>query len=327
MKKYHFKNNNFKKEINNIEELENKIQKFNRSSLAILLKENKKIFSNSTRIVDCVKFQEKYRDPLNNSFDRELKKERKKKEKNLIKLNILSGVNIIKDINEEIQKRKIIKNVLSGKPLMSKLKRLIIRTMAYLKHIHITLEDILNNYKISKTAFAYPQTEFLIMAIRNKDLDECCNILDKYKHIVLDHDYFFSTPLHWAAKSNFYQIIPKLITYGASVNEQNLLGNTPLHLSVSKNYIETSIFLLLYLASPFINNKDKKKPFDLTNDVQLGIISKKIKELHLKNFFGRQKNYYENIQKEFSNFIIFEFSKIINPIALRLIKDIKNNYL
>ena len=94
------------------------------------------------------------------------------------------------------------------------------------------------------------------MAIRNKDFDECCNILDRFKHIVLDHDYFFSTPLHWAAKSNFFEIIPKLIAYGASVNEKNLLGNTPLHLSASQNYFETSIFLLLYLASPFIKNKE-----------------------------------------------------------------------
>ena len=165
------------------------------------------------------------------------------------------------------------------------------------------------------------------MAIRNKDFDECCNILDRFKHIVLDHDYFFSTPLHWAAKSNFFEIIPKLIAYGASVNEKNLLGNTPLHLSASQNYFETSIFLLLYLASPFIKNKENKKPFDLANDVQINIISKKIKELHLKNCFGRQKYFYENIQKDFSNFIIFEFSNIINPIALNLIKDLKNYYL
>ena len=325
-KKYHFVNNDFKKEINIIE-LENNIKKINRSSLAVLLKENKKIFSNSKSIIECIKFEPKYRDPLNNSFDRELKEERIKKEKNLIKLNILSGVNIIKDINEELQKRKVVKNVISGRPFMLILKRLIIRKMVYLKHIQISLEEILKNYKISNIAFAYPQTEYLIMAIRNKDFDECCNILDRFKHIVLDHDYFFSTPLHWAAKSNFYEIIPKLIAYGASVNEKNLLGNTPLHLSASQNYFETSIFLLLYLASPFIKNKENKKPFDLTNDVQINIISKKIKELHLKNCFGRQKYFYENIQKDFSNFIIFEFSNIINPIALNLIKDLKNYYL
>ena len=327
MKKYHFVNNDFKKEIDNFKELENNIIKINRSSLVILLKENKKIFSYPKGIVECIKFQQKYRDPLNNSFDKEFEEERTKKEKNLINLNILSGINIIKNINEELQKRKVFKKVISGKPLMFKLKRLIIRKMAYLRHIQISLEDILNKYKISNTAFEYPQTEYLIMAIRNKDFEECCNILNRFKHIVLDHDYFFSTPLHWAAKSNFFEIIPKLIAYGASVNEQNLLGNTPLHLSASQNYFEASIFLLLYLASPFINNKERKKPFDLTNDVQFSIISKKIKELHLKNLIGRQKYFYENIQKDFSNFIIFEFSNIINPIALSLIKDIKNYYL
>ena len=327
MKKYHFVHNNYKREIDNVEELENNIKKFNRISLDILLKENEKLFSEAKKIVEDIKFQQKYRDPLNNSFEKELKEERKKKEKNIIKLNILSGVNIIKEINEEIQKRKVFKKVLTGKPLMFKLKRLIIRKMVYLKHIQITLQDILNNYKISNTAFAYPQTEYLIMAIRNKDFDVCCDILDRYKHIVLDHDYFYSTPLHWAAKSNFFEIIPKLIAYGSSINEQNLLGNTPLHLSASQNYFETSIFLLLYLASPFIKNKDNIKPLECTNDVQFNIISKKIKELHLKNLIGRQKNFYENVQKEFSNFVIFEFSNILNPVALNLIKDLKANYL
>ena len=199
--------------------------------------------------------------------------------------------------------------------------------MVYLKHIQITLEEILHNYKISKTAFIYPQTEYLIMSIRNKNFETCCDILDKYKYIVLDHDYFNLTPLHWAAKLNYFQIIPKLIAYGAPVNAQNLWGNTPLHFSANKNYFETSIFLLLYLASPFIKNKHNKAPFDCNKDVQINIISKKIKDIHYKNIIERQKFFYENVQKEFCDFIIDEFSNILNPIALDLIKDLKSNYL
>ena len=54
---------------------------------------------------------------------------------------------------------------------------------------------------------------------------------------------------------------------------------------------------------------------------------KKIRDIHLKNFCSRQKNIYENIQKEFSNFVIFEFSNLLNPVALSLIKGLKSNYL
>ena len=326
-KKYNFVNNTNLMKIDNYDELKKKTKQFNKISLNILLKESKKLFSRARRIVEGSKFSQKFRDPLNNSFEQELKEERKIKDKNIIKLNILSGVNIIKDIDKEIEKRKIVKKVIKGKPFLSKIKRIIIRKMVYLKHIQITLEEILHNYKISKTAFIYPQTEYLIMSIRNKNFETCCDILDKYKYIVLDHDYFNLTPLHWAAKLNYFQIIPKLIAYGAPVNAQNLWGNTPLHFSANKNYFETSIFLLLYLASPFIKNKHNKAPFDCNKDVQINIISKKIKDIHYKNIIGRQKFFYENVQKEFCDFIIDEFSNILNPIALELIKDLKSNYL
>ena len=325
--KYQFIKNTYLLDTDNNENLQKEVKKFNKNSLALLKKENAKLFANIGSIVEKKNFSEKYRDPLNNSFDKELEEERKKKEKDIIKLNILSGVDLLKEIDEETKKRKIVKKDVNATSLWHKFKRLIIRKMAYLKHIHITFQEMLNNYRLSKTAFSYPQTEHLIMEIRNRKYDICCDILDRYKHIVLDFDYFHLTPLHWAAKLNFFEIIPKLINYGAPVNEQNLWGDTPLHISVTQNYYEASIFLLLYLASPFIKNNNKKKPFDCTNNIQFNIISKKIMDIHLRSIISRQKNYYENIQKEFSNFVIFEFSNLLNPVALSLIKDLKANYV
>ena len=326
-KKYYFVKNTHTLDIDNHEKLQKEVKKFNKNSLASLLKENNKLFSHVRSIAETSKFSEKFRDPLNNSFEKELKEERERKEKTLIKLNILPGVQLMKEMDEEIEKRKIVKKVIKGKTLLNKLKRFIIKKIVYIKHLSISLKDILNDYKISKIAFAFPQTEHLIMEIRNKNYNLCCNILDRYKHIVLDFDYFHSTPLHWAAKINFYEIIPKLISYGAPINEQNLWGDTPLHYSLEQNYFETSILLLLYSASPFINNKRNKKPFDYATDVQFDIIRKKIMDIHLKNIFGRQKNVYENIQKEFSNYIIMEFSNLLKPTALSLVKDIYSYYL
>jgi len=326
-KKYHFVKNTYLLDTDDYENLKKEVKKFNKNSLALLIKENGKLFSNIGSIVESKKFSQKFRDPLNNSFDKELKEERKKKEKNIIKLDILSGVDLLKDIDKELERKKIVKKVINVKSLWFKFKRMIIRKMVYLKHIQIGLNEILNNYRRIRTPFSYPQTEHLIMAIRNRKYDICCDILDRYKYIVQDFDYFHLTALHWAAKLNFFEIIPKLIAYGASVNQQNLWGDTPLHISATQNYYETSIFLLLYLASPFIKNNHKKKPFDCTNNIQFNIISKKIMDIHLRNIISRQKNYYESVQKEFSNFVIFEFSNLLNPVALSLIKDLKANYI
>ena len=325
-KKYNFIQKNYIMDIDDYTNLKKEVEKFNKNSLALLVKENGKLFAHIGSIISAKKFSEKYRDPLNNSFERELKEAKKNKEKNLIKLNILSGVDLLKDMDKELEKRKIIKKVIKGKSLLLKIKKLIIKKIEYLGHLQISFEEMLNNYKIAKTAFTYPQTENLIMAIRNKDYDSCCDILDKYKYIVLDYDYFHLTSLHWAAKLNFFEIIPKLIQYGAYVNEKNLWGNTPLHISVSQNFYETSIFLLLYLASPFIKNQHNKKPIDCSNDVQFNYMFKKIVDIHYKYSLSRTKLFYQNVQKEFANYVIFEFSNILNPAALSLIKDLKAYY-
>ena len=299
------------------------IANFNRSTLNILRKENDKLFSQFRSIVPMNKFSEKYRDPLNNSFDKELEKERKIKEKNNVKEDILPGIKLLKEIDIEIDKMKKKKKVLKGKALMHKIKRIIIRNAQYLKLLNVSLEEILTKYKRTPSSFSCFKTEELITAIRNKNYDTCCEILDNYKPIVLDFDYFHLTPLHWAVKSNFFQIIPKLISYGASVNEQNFLGETPLHISASKNYYESTVLLLIYLASPFINDNYNRMPFDRTNDLQLIYIFKKIIELHLKYAFMRQKYFYHNIQKNFVDFIFMEFSNQLNSDALSLISHLR----
>ena len=45
-------------------------------------------------------------------------------------------------------------------------------------------------YKISPFPFHHFKTEELILAIRNKNYELSCVILDNYKYIVLDYDYF-----------------------------------------------------------------------------------------------------------------------------------------
>ena len=325
MSKYHFVRNDYLIEIDDNRYLQEqiKIKNFNKNTYNALIRENEKLFSNFRSIVPAEKFSEKFRDPLNNSFDRELQAARKIKEKNIIKKEILPGIKLLKEMDIEIQKRKIVKKKLKGKPLFHKIKKIIIRNVEYLKKLSVSFEEILYKYKRSPIAFSYYKTEELIIGIRNKNYQLCYDILDNFKFIVLDFDYFGLTPLHWAVKVNFFQIIPKLMAYGASVNEQNFMGETPLHISANKNYYESTVLLMLYLASPFIKDKNNKKPIDRTKDIQLIFIFKKITDLHLKYSILKQKNFYENVQKDFIDFISVEFSNQLNPEALSLITNLK----
>ena len=323
MSKYHFVMNNYLLKINNNKDIPSEIKEINKNNFNSLKRENQKLFPFFKSIIPINKFSEKYRDPLNNSLDKEIEEERKVKEKTYIKQDILPGVKLLKEMEIEIKKRTVEKKVLKGKSLMNKLKKIIIRNAQYIKRLNVTYEEMIYKYKISPIAFHHFKTEELILAIRNKNYELSCDILDNYKYIVLDYDYFHLTPLHWAVKNNFYQIIPKLIAYGSYINEKNSIGETPLHITARKKYYESTILLLIYLASPFIKNSNNKKPSECTKDLQLSFIFKTIIEIHLKYLILKQKHFYDNVQKDFIDFVIVEFSTQLNPEFLDLIKNIQ----
>ena len=323
MSKYHLVINNYLIKENDIKHMPEEIINFNKFVFDSLKKENEKLFFNYISVIPYHKFSAKFRDPLNNSFDREIEKQRKIKETLMLKKEIIPAKILLKEMDKEINKRKKVKRQLKGKPLMNKLKKIIIRNIEYIKKLNVTYEEIIYKYKRTPIALQYKKSEELFFAIRNKKYDICCDILDNYKYIVLDHDHFKFTPLHWAAKINFFQIIPKLISYGAPINEQNFIGETPLHISAKKNYYESTVLLLIYLASPFIKNKNKRKPIDCTDDLQLIYVFKKIIEIHLKYLILKQKHFYDNVQNDFIDFISVEFANQLNPEALDLINILK----
>ena len=323
--KYHFVMNDYLVQLNKKREMPFEIKNINKNNCNTLLKENEKLFSFYGSIIPHHKFSEKYRDPLNNSFDKELKEERDKKEKTYIKQEILPGLKLLKEMESELQERKEEKKQsLSGKALMHKIKIYLIRNVQFIKRLKISYEELFYQYKRVSKPFEYYKTEELIMEIKNKNYDKCGKVLDDNKHIVLDYDYFHFTPLHWAVKVNFYQIIPKLISYGAPVNDQNNMGETPLHISASKNYYESTVLLLIYLASPFIKDNEKRRPGDRTKDLQMNFMFKKIIELHLKYIVMKQKNFYNNVQKDFIDFINMEFT---NQLKKQEILDLITNII
>ena len=101
----------------------------------------------------------------------------------------------------------------------------------------VYLGEILTNYKKPKNCYGFQATHDLFFAIKTKNFKLTNIILDKYKYIVLDYDYFEMTALHWAAKYNFYQIIPKIIEYGSLVDNKNYIGDTPLLVSVKHKFM------------------------------------------------------------------------------------------
>jgi hypothetical protein len=312
------------------------IKRTNRKYFNIVKNENDKIFTQYFSIIPKEKFSQKFQN-IRNILDFENDKIKVKyngkeniildelnegKEETLINGKIVSGYKLLKQLNfKEIDLPKYTIK-LSKKVLHYKFKKFIIFLSSKLNNLSIYMSEIIDNYKKPNNSYYFPSSHELFFAIKSKNLKLAENILDNNKHIVLDFDYFQMTALHIAAKYNFYQIIPKLFEYGSHMNDINYIGDTPLLISIKHKSMTSTIFLLLYLASPFIKDK---RGFDALYyskyDFKLNKILKKINLLHYICILGKTKNKIEYIQKHFSEYIIDEYRNDLENDAYNIIYE------
>lgn len=335
------------RKLEKLEDINEEIKKSNAKYMKLLKKDNSRLFNNNICIVDKNKFSKEYQNPFTSPFDKkiykinyDILKHEEEINKNFIKEEVFNAnKKLLKDMEEEIKKRSVKKKVYIGilnrknkdyklnkKSLYEKIKSTIIKLSKYIKNLYVTIPEILSQYKINKTYFSYNQTKELIRAIKIKNLNTCTKLLDNHKYIVLDFDFYYLTPLHWATKENFFEIIPNLVHYGAVVNFQNFIGDTPLHIGVKNNFYECVCLLLVNFASPFIKDKDGKIPLDNTNDFRMRLVLERIMKIYYESFFLKYSNQLEFIQKSFTIFIVEEFSSELDKVTLKYFKEKQQKY-
>ena len=126
--------------------------------------------------------------------------------------------------------------------------------------------------------------------------------------------------MHWAVKRNFYQILPPLLDYGSMVDANCLLGETPLHIAVKNKFYDCACILLIYLASPFIKDKNGQKPIDLTNDFDMKSLLTKATKLHYNSYFHKTLKQTVFIQTGLWTFIKEEFEHKLKDEVFEYIK-------
>lgn len=303
-------------------DLPDNIININKKYSSVLRKENNKVFEQYFSVISKDKFDQKFQNITAETESKEEKEFLKhKKDKKIINEEIVSGRRLIKEIDEKKVKQEI-KNVKKRKQYRNeKFKKAVIYLMTKIKNLQVDISEIIKTYRLPRYSFACLRTRELIFAIRTKNLSSANELLDKYKFMVLDFDYFHLTALHWAAKTNFYNIIPKLMEYGAFVDSEDFTGNTPLMIAIQHNYVESVVLLFLYLASPFCKDSSGKSITDFTNDYQMKFLIQKITKLHTKYYFGPTKNFYSSVQKDFADFIVDEYKYNLEPDAFSLVKE------
>ena len=315
------------------------VLKMNNKFVNLLRIENEKVFTHFFSIIEKEKFSKKFQNIVNMyDIKDKTKKNKKKYDKkyeegnsssdSLINEDIISGKELLNELKKEENKRKIKPKKIDKKLLFYKIKKYIILLNSKMQMMSVYLNEIISNYKLPKHSYSSQSTHKLIFAIKSKNEKLVNEILDNNKNIVLDFDYFNMTALHWAAKYNFYQIIPKLIEYGAQVDAFNYIGDTPLLISVRHKYIESAVFLLLYLASPFTKDNEGLDILDYCkDDYRITNIFKKIISLHYISFFHPTKNRLDIIQTKFIEYIVAENKNDLKFGAYNLIKEKLDYYI
>ena len=351
-------NNDYQKEYKNIQKYKfiiNPIFSMKRMNMKKFYKNMDKIGKNAENIIDDTvkvktpniyslidksKFDDKYKNI--NIYEQQTNINKiliNDKYKNILDENIFkNNLQFLKMVTEEVDKSKE-QNIkkFKGNPrtysnnkhsIIERFKRTVIKLSNFIKQRKIPEKEF-RNYKLIEHSFTYPETEDLINAIKIKNLDLCYKILDSHKYIVLDFDYFYLTPLHWAVKYNFYRILPTLLDYGSILDSCGFVGETPLHISVKNNYYDCTCILLFYLASPFVKDKYGKRPIDLTSDFDMKNLLEKIMKLHYSSYFQKTCIQYLYIQSGLLTFIKEELNRKLKKEVLdyfneKEIKDIFN---
>jgi len=89
-----------------------------------------------------------------------------------------------------------------------------------------------------------------------------------------------NTALHWAAGAGKTNVMQVLIQYGANLNLQNIIGDTPLHRATWRDQPD-SVKLLLDSGADFtIRNKQGKKALELARSSSVGALLQQ-KEMNL----------------------------------------------
>ena len=307
------------------EGLSKNVLEFNKELVDNLYRENQKTFTLPFSIIKKNRFNKKFQNPFVN---KNLLEEGEKKEITILPTERLSTIYFETFIDKNIKKSKKIE--LDIKEIFLKFKRSLIIACEQFKHFRVSLNNFHKFYKnLNNHPLNFTETEELIKAIKVQDLNYSLYLLDNYYYCVFDFDLFWQTPLHWAAKRNLYKIIPKIIEYGGNVYQKDFQGKTPLHLAIINGNIEAVLYLFIFLSSPVVKDDNNKRPIDYIkeDDLKMKFICNKAYLIYLKNQFQKYSYRYEQMQVEFSTFVVVELKYDIDVEAYTLIKNMNEDFM
>ena len=177
----------------------------------------------------------------------------------------------------------------------AKRKKVLINAIKYLSNNNIPVKDYVEKQVFPKKPFELRGSEDFFDAVKFNDIKVVKEALAKNDHYLIQFDYFKQTPLHWAAKLGYHDILKVFLDYTKMINVYDKDFRTPLFLAALNNHKKCVELLLEHGGNAFIKDKKGELPEAVSTDPNIKLLlqistEKSFSELNEINKKNQQKD-------------------------------------
>lgn len=144
-----------------------------------------------------------------------------------------------------------------------------------MRKMRLTPKELAAEQIFSKIPYEHKDSEQFFIAVKLRDVAKINEMLKANRYLVFDFDSVKQTPLHWAVKRGYAEVVEALLRAGAKLDAMDLMGQTPLFLAAKHSFVEVVKLLISQQADPFQPNKKGVTPHDATSNQFIKLYIKK----------------------------------------------------
>lgn len=180
-----------------------------------------------------------------------------------------------------VKKKEKYKFTARGLELAKKFQHTVNEIVKQVRHYKLDIHQMFERrVKLSK-AYQYANSKDFFAAVKDGRNQQVEEMLKENPMLVYDHDEQNLTPLHWAAREGFQNIVRLLIQdYHSNFDARDCYGRTPLHLAVIHERVECIYRLVIEGAKTNVMDYQKKFIKEIAPNTYIKYVLEKLEEVH-----------------------------------------------
>ena len=159
-------------------------------------------------------------------------------------------------------------------PIRTRLEKLWLALLK-MRKMRLTPREVAHEKVFSHTPYEHPYSEQFFLIVKLGDVKAIASYITYNRYLVHDFDPVRQTVLHWATRRNYLEITEMLLKAGANVDATDMMGRTPLFFAAKNSFVDMVKLLISYEADPFLASKKGETPHNATNHQYIKMYIKK----------------------------------------------------